>query len=316
MRRARNANTVQAGGTGGSRHSRVVVCSGMLLGLWIAVGVVFVTRRFDDAARRFEASNRRSGGARLSGTQVVDRQDRLGAAAASAPQALLKNASKDALDETLRRKSASQFSNVERQAAAVSLVQRVVGEEVAASFSVTVTGKSSLLDSFEIRDIPLDLHTNRGIAPRIRLTGTNGVAVASALNFYLRYFCKVDTSWMSPLPLKLPEELPAVGTPVKRTSFVRYSYYENVCTHSYTQAFWTWSRWQREIDWMAMHGINLPLALTGQEAVSQRVFLKLGLTHADIGSYFAGPAFLAWNRMLNIKACTTEACGMYGHARV
>ena len=114
----------------------------------------------------------------------------------------------------------------------------------------------------------------------------------------------------------LPEELPAVGTPVTRTSFVRYSYYENVCTHSYTQAFWTWSRWQREIDWMAMHGINLPLALTGQEAVSQRVFLKLGLTHADIGSYFAGPAFLAWNRMLNIKACNTEAFGRYGHARV
>ncbi|MGB1598677.1 MAG: alpha-N-acetylglucosaminidase N-terminal domain-containing protein [Promethearchaeia archaeon] len=251
----------------------------MLLGLWIAVGVLFVTRRFDEAARRFEASAhyRRSGGARLSGTQAVERQDGLGSATASASQALLKNAAQDALDETLRRKGASQFSNVERQAAAVALVQRVVGEEAAASFSVTITGKSSLLDSFEIHDIPLDRHTNRGIAPRILLTGTNGVAVASALNFYLRYFCKVDTSWMSPLPLKLPEELPAVGTPVT---------------------------------------INLPLALTGQEAVSQRVFLKLGLTHADIGSYFAGPAFLAWNRMLNIKACTTEAFGRYGHARV
>ncbi|MDB4339416.1 hypothetical protein N9995_00270 [bacterium] len=106
---------------------------------------------------------------------------------------------------------------------------------------------------------------------------------------------------MSAFPLQLPESLPKVGRPITRTSLVRWGYYENVCTHSYTQAWWDWARWEREIDWMAMNGINLPLALTGQEAVMQRVFLKMGLTKEQITSYFTGPAFLAWNRMINIR---------------
>ena len=50
-----------------------------------------------------------------------------------------------------------------------------------------------------------------------------------------------------------------------------------------------------------MNGINMPLALTGQEAVMQRVFRKVGLTVEQIAPYFTGPAFLAWNRMINIK---------------
>lgn len=53
-------------------------------------------------------------------------------------------------------------------------------------------------------------------------------------------------------------------------------------------------RWEREIDWMALNGINLPLAFTGQEAIWQRVYLKLGLAVADLDAHFAGPAFLAW----------------------
>uniref|UniRef100_H3A9S5 N-acetyl-alpha-glucosaminidase n=1 Tax=Latimeria chalumnae TaxID=7897 RepID=H3A9S5_LATCH len=51
----------------------------------------------------------------------------------------------------------------------------------------------------------------------------------------------------------------------------RFRYYQNVCTQSYSFAWWDWKRWEREIDWMALSGINLPLAFTGQEAIWQRV---------------------------------------------
>ena len=37
----------------------------------------------------------------------------------------------------------------------------------------------------------------------------------------------------------------------------------NVCTPSYTQVWWTWTRWSRELDWMALNGINMALAFTG-----------------------------------------------------
>ena len=34
--------------------------------------------------------------------------------------------------------------------------------------------------------------------------------------------------------------------------------------HSYSMAYWDWERWEAEIDWMALQGINLPLAFTGK----------------------------------------------------
>ncbi len=41
----------------------------------------------------------------------------------------------------------------------------------------------------------------------------------------------------------------------------------NVCTASYSMAWWDWRRWEEEMDWMALSGINLALAFTGQEAI-------------------------------------------------
>lgn len=39
-----------------------------------------------------------------------------------------------------------------------------------------------------------------------------------------------------------------------------------------TFVWWNWERWEKEIDWMALQGINLPLAFTGQEAIWKKVF--------------------------------------------
>ena len=59
-------------------------------------------------------------------------------------------------------------------------------------------------------------------------------------------------------------------------------------------AFWNWTRWQQEIDWMAMNGVNLPLAFAAQESIWQMVYKQLGLTREELDQHFAGPAFLAW----------------------
>lgn len=37
--------------------------------------------------------------------------------------------------------------------------------------------------------------------------------------------------------------------------------------------WWDWEAWEKELDWMALQGINLPLAFTGQETVWQKVFM-------------------------------------------
>ncbi len=53
-------------------------------------------------------------------------------------------------------------------------------------------------------------------------------------------------------------------------------------------------RWEREIDWMALHGINFPLAFTGQEYIWVQTYLKFGLNMTSFDDYFTGPAFLPW----------------------
>ena len=91
------------------------------------------------------------------------------------------------------------------------------------------------------------------------------------------------------------------SAPRKQVSPFINHYYFNVVTYGYSMPYWNWERWEKEIDWMALHGINMPLALVANEAISARVWAKLGLTKEEINSYFVGPAHLPWMRMGNIS---------------
>ena len=54
--------------------------------------------------------------------------------------------------------------------------------------------------------------------------------------------------------------------------------------------------------WIAITGINLPLALAGQEQVGVNVFKRFGVSEEELSENdFAGPAFLPWARMGNLQ---------------
>ena len=78
-------------------------------------------------------------------------------------------------------------------------------------------------------------------------------------------------------------------------------YHQNVCTAGYSYVWWQWPDWERHIDWMALNGVNLPLAFNGLEAIWSRVWSQLGLSEQDLQQHFTGPAFLPWLRMGNIR---------------
>ncbi|XP_044103814.1 alpha-N-acetylglucosaminidase [Neovison vison] len=182
-----------------------------------------------------------------------------------------------------------------REAAAVrELLARLLGPGPAAAFSVSVQrslAAESGLDTYRL--------SGGGAGARVRVLGSTGVAAAAGLHRYLRDFCGCHVAW-SGSQLRLPEPLPAVPEELTEATPNRYRYYQNVCTHSYSFVWWDWARWERELDWMALNGINLALAWSGQEAIWQRVYLALGLTQSEIDEYFTGPAFLAWERMGNL----------------
>eukprot|EP01124_Arcella_intermedia_P007631 TRINITY_DN14704_c0_g1_i1.p1 TRINITY_DN14704_c0_g1~~TRINITY_DN14704_c0_g1_i1.p1 ORF type:complete len:811 (-),score=189.15 TRINITY_DN14704_c0_g1_i1:54-2486(-) len=175
------------------------------------------------------------------------------------------------------------------------LIRRLLGSEYVDMFGYTIIQPSKPdYDTFEIESL-------NNI---IQLRGTTGVALASAFHWYLKYYAHCSVSWGvdgTGDNLKLPSPLPQVPTKVAMTSPVKYRYYMNVCTVSYSSAFWTWERWEREIDWMALHGYNLILSFTGQEYIEREVYKSFGLTDEDLNAQFSGPAFHAWERMGNIR---------------
>ena len=160
------------------------------------------------------------------------------------------------------------------------------------------------VDKFIIETIPAqderDVFEVESREGKIVLRGNDGVAVASALNWYLKYFCHAEVSWCGD-NLDLPNPLPLVKEKVRRATPYEHRVYFNYCTFSYTAAWWDWPRWEREIDWMALHGINMPLAITGQEAVWQATLRKYKMSDDEIRSFFCGPAFFAWQWMANLE---------------
>ncbi|XP_017556221.1 alpha-N-acetylglucosaminidase [Pygocentrus nattereri] len=196
-------------------------------------------------------------------------------------------ASADGALEHLRAKAGDQTQS----RAVTELLRRLLGDR-ARDFIVSVNGSLSSdgLDMCELRSTK----NNKVVA-----VGNTGVAVATGIYNYLKYFCNCHVSWSGD-QLDLPRPLPPLTGVLRIQSQYRFRYYQNVCTQSYSTVWWDWPRWQREIDWMALNGINLPLAFTGQEALWQEVYMSLGLNQTEINQFFTGPAFLAWNRMGNL----------------
>lgn len=135
---------------------------------------------------------------------------------------------------------------------------------------------------------------------KVVIRGNNYVSIATGVNWYLKYYVGVHLSWNG-MTADLPEVLPKVSQKERHETNLAYRYDLNYCTHGYSLAFWDWKRWEQEIDWMALHGINLPLAITGTECVWYNVLKKLGYGPKEIGEYVAGPAFLPWWLMNNME---------------
>ena len=132
------------------------------------------------------------------------------------------------------------------------------------------------------------------------IKGNDALAMAVGLNRFLRDYCLVTVSWYASDRILVPLDMPAVPEPVSGTARVKDRFFLNYCTFGYTMPWWKWKDWERLIDWMALNGVNMPLAITGQEAVWQKVWRRYGLTDDEIRSYFTGPAHLPWHRMNNI----------------
>lgn len=122
---------------------------------------------------------------------------------------------------------------------------------------------------------------------------------AAGLHWYLKHGCGMHFSWSGdqtavPSPLPLPEE------PL-RTSPWRWRSVHNHCVFSYSMAFWDWPRWEREIDFLALNGVNQAFLLTGHEKVWQNTLRRLGFSDAQIATWLPSTSHLSWWHFDNLQ---------------
>ncbi|KAI6024233.1 glycoside hydrolase family 89 protein [Pisolithus marmoratus] len=195
--------------------------------------------------------------------------------------------------------SASNNANVE---GLYNLVNRRIPQHAGAFRFTLTSGNATAFDTFTLRDVTSQ---DDGCDTQIDIECTSISACARGLYTYVTEFGGVDIWWTGSRLDQITHPLPVVGTPITRSSVVRYRYFFNTVTFSYTTAFYAFEDWELLLDWMALRGINLPLAWVGYEYILVEVFREAGLSDADITGFLSGPAFQAWNRFGNIQGSWT-----------
>jgi alpha-N-acetylglucosaminidase len=142
------------------------------------------------------------------------------------------------------------------------------------------------------RDV-FELESREG---KVVVRGNSALSMAFGLNWYMKYYGHCNVS-INGRQLNLPSPLPPVEKRFRLASWAKSRYLLNYCTFGYVKPWWDWPQWEKFIDWMALNGVNTPLAVTGQEGVWQAVGRKLGMTDAEIEAFLPGPPYLPFGWM-------------------
>ncbi|WP_350347400.1 alpha-N-acetylglucosaminidase [Agromyces sp. G08B096] len=125
--------------------------------------------------------------------------------------------------------------------------------------------------------------------------GSDPVAAAAGLAAYLHRIGRRIT-WESPrLEPPIGHWPDAPATELSTPFGIRY--HLNVVTHGYSTPYWDWARWERELDWMALHGVTHPLILTAYEVVLADTLRRAGVSDADAASWVGGAPHVPWMSM-------------------
>lgn len=160
--------------------------------------------------------------------------------------------------------------------------------------------ETALDDALSVNGKDVFVITSKNGKPCIK--GSSLSALTTGINWYLNHYAHVNLAWNRLTADLSGADLPVPTAEERREASVDYRYYLNYCTFSYSMSTWTWERWQKEIDWMALHGINMPLQIIGMDVVWYNLLTQdLGYTSKEANDFVAGPCFQAWWGMNNLE---------------
>ena len=197
-----------------------------------------------------------------------------------------------------------QAQTVDNPAAITALLDRIdtshtLSQRIMTRLNETTANDDRGRDNFTIRTVPEASASGSYV---VCIEASSIVAIATGVNWYLTHSAHVNLSWN-----QLTADFSSVDLPKYEAGpsdfycDADYRYYLNYCTFGYSMTTWTWERWQQEIDWMALHGINMPLQIVGLEEVWRRTLRAYNYTDDEAKAFAAGPAFTAWWGMNNLE---------------
>ncbi|MCF0198326.1 MAG: alpha-N-acetylglucosaminidase C-terminal domain-containing protein, partial [Bacteroidaceae bacterium] len=141
--------------------------------------------------------------------------------------------------------------------------------------------------------------SQRGGRPCI--TANTLSAASAGFGWYLKHYMHVSITWNHLTDDLTRRRWVLPRRPETHVTQLPYRYYINYCTFSYSMSNWDTERWMQEIDWMALHGVNLPLQIVGIDAVWHDLLTQdCSFTHDEASVFVAGPMFQAWWLMNNL----------------
>ncbi|MER8089002.1 alpha-N-acetylglucosaminidase [Streptomyces sp. NPDC058316] len=151
------------------------------------------------------------------------------------------------------------------------------------------------------RPVSGDYFAVSGTTGHVRVRGTSPAVLLSGVNWYLKYTAKVDVGWPGDSTSRLPKKFPApVGT-VRRDASVPHRFALNDTDDGYSGAYRNWASYEKQIDVLALHGVNEVFVQMGADAVYYDTFQEFGYAKKDLASWIPGPAHQPWWLMQNMS---------------
>ena len=127
----------------------------------------------------------------------------------------------------------------------------------------------SLVDDFQFelslsREITTSLRS-KVLATEKSYRGSSPVALTRSFYHYLKYSCNGSVSWgangtgIELGRLRFASSLPPPVASERIVGTAPFRYMYTYCTLSYSLAFASMQDWVDQIDWLALHGMNMPL---------------------------------------------------------
>lgn len=136
---------------------------------------------------------------------------------------------------------------------------------------------------------------------KVHIKGDNKISLAMGYYAYLKKYLKVNYAHCGNTELDV-DTAPAPTQTLFHIIDQEKRAYLNYCTLSYSMRSWNWDKWEKEIDFMAMNGINMPLSVVGNEATIFYTLLDFGISEEKALSFIAGPSYYPWQMMTNLDS--------------